>query len=182
MCPDRFRPPGRPQAAPVRRCRAAAASPRCAPRPRSAPRWRPPCCPHRPGGGTPRPDRPGAWRRGHCSRPAKLLRPPRYPRSCGRARGGPRPARPRRPAPASRQAAARRRSPRSARGNPVPGSMARAIRFSSSPWAAIEALSSVKAEASAGVLRTLSGESSSWDSGMSRISRSGSCISVSGIA
>ena len=60
--------------------------------------------------------------------------------------------------------------------------MARAIRFSSSPWAAIEALSSVKAEASAGVLRTLSGESSSWDSGMSRISRSGSCISVSGIA
>ena len=50
--------------------------------------------------------------------------------------------------------------------------MARAIRFSSSPWAAIEALSSVKAEASAGVLRTLPGESSSWDSGMSRISRS----------
>ena len=42
--------------------------------------------------------------------------------------------------------------------------MERAIRFSSSPWAAIEALSSVKAEASAGVLRTLAGESSSWDS------------------
>ena len=57
--------------------------------------------------------------------------------------------------------------------------MERAIRFSSSPWAAIEALSSVKAEASAGVLRTLSGESSSWDSGMSRISLLGSCISVS---
>ena len=35
--------------------------------------------------------------------------------------------------------------------------MAWAIRFSSSPWAAIEALSSVKAEASAGVLRTLQG-------------------------
>ena len=103
MFPDRFRPRGRPRAAPVRRCRAAAASPRCAPRPRSAPRWRPPCCRHRPGGGTPRPDRPGAWRRGHCSRPAKLLRPPRYPRSCGRARGGPLPARPRRPVPASRQ-------------------------------------------------------------------------------
>ena len=35
--------------------------------------------------------------------------------------------------------------------------MARAIRFSSRPWAAIEALSSVKAEASAGVLAHIAG-------------------------
>ena len=64
----------------------------------------------------------------------------------------------------------------------APGPTELVIRFSSRPWAAIEALSSVKAEASVGVLRTLAGESSSWDSGMSRISLSGSCISVSGIA
>ena len=93
----------------------------------------------------------------------------------------PRPACLRRPAPASRPAAVRRRSPRSARDQPdlVPWrgqSGFRAARGLRS------ALSSVKAESSAGVLRTLSGESSSWDSGMSEISRSGSCISVSGIA
>ena len=44
--------------------------------------------------------------------------------------------------------------------------MARATRFSSNPWAAIEALSSANAVLPADVLRTLAGDSSSWLSGM----------------
>ena len=71
--------------------------------------------------------------------------------------------------------ALRRRPPATTAKRSLPsesGSSGRTTRFSSSPKAAIEALSAVSAWGSGGVLRTFSGASASRESGISRMSGS----------
>ena len=80
------------------------------------------------------------------------------------------------PSSASAFRAARRRPPATTAKRSVPslsGSSARATRFSSRPWALMDATSSASANLLAGVLRTFSGASARQLSGISRMSGSG---------